>query len=332
MDPQADLLLNPNYTLATSIFRHILCQWGAEFCETHNDTTGNQFLSEIEVICIMHNKMPTDPEHEFLVIETKNRLGISRHLILERTVGDHDPAMQNASPGDGFLKLSKKFTEAAYDTIAGGRPEYHTSIEEGTTSLISSSLNPIDKATLMSARSVDILSETFNLRIDELNAAPAIDQFLGERYVFSSNWHGQNVRYLKPLKQLSLFELAILADTVNSRFPMYALLKEQCFFFSGIIFSAIQYRFGAATNPSTNPSANEDHDKVYVDKTSRLSNRYGRWKGALVHSVDHQTVVEVVTEYEKTCAVELTKVTLHFLRLQHLPTFFIDDCESKTAP
>jgi hypothetical protein len=119
MDNQATILLNPDYATPTSIFLIVLSKWGSEFCESNSDP--NHFLSQIEVTCVMHNKMPNEPEHEYLVVETQDRLGKIKSLILERTVGSADNA-QDISPGEGFLKLSKRLT-VSHPTLHQWRKE-----------------------------------------------------------------------------------------------------------------------------------------------------------------------------------------------------------------
>lgn len=316
MDDQAALLLNPSYATPTAIYLFILSQWGVDFCKS--DPDASHFLSQIEVTCIMHNKMPVAPEHEFLVIETQDRLGKIKSLILERTVGltqDADITDQgrDTQPGDGFVKLLKKMKQIGSDAvISGSQASYLSSMEEGSMSntlSALSSLGPVDKATLLSTRSADILSDSLKLTLDDHPDSSAIDQFLGERYVFSPNWHGQNIRHFKPKKTLSLFELAILADVVHNEFPKYTLLKEQCYFFAGLIYSVIEYRFGVASSSKSNEY--QDRDLVQIDG-SRLSNKFGRWRGALISNVDHREVLDIVSKYEVAYALEIAKVNLHF--------------------
>ena len=85
MDEQATVLLNKNSATLTAMFLLGLRGWGSEFCHSNSDLS--VFLSQIKVNCIMHNKMPRSPEHEFLIIETEDREGRKTPLILERTVG-----------------------------------------------------------------------------------------------------------------------------------------------------------------------------------------------------------------------------------------------------
>lgn len=314
MDEQASVLLNKNSATQTSMFLLALRGWGSEFCESNPDPA--LFLSQIRVTCIMHNKMPLSPEHEFLVVETQDREGMKTSLILERTVelqretGDTD-RINDISPGEGLIRLFKKIKRIACDTLtSGSQPSDLGSMEEG---LIRRPLSIIDKATMSSTQSFDVLSESLKLKLDDLHTSPAVDHFLGENYVFSPNWQGRNIRHFKPKKKLSLLELAVLVDVVHQAFPNYTLLKEQCYFFAGLVYSALQYQFGISSSSSS--KLNEDEDLVYIDD-SRLSNRFGCWKGELVSNVEPQEVMDIVEKFGKAYTSEIAKVSLKYFRLQ----------------
>jgi hypothetical protein len=312
MDDHATHLLDPNSATQTHLFRLVLRGWGSEFCESNPDI--KDFLSQIEVTCIMHNKMPRSPEHEYLIIETRDRLGNIKPLILERTVGlpgDGDTSVPSP-PGEGPIRLYKQIKQIACETLMSGFDPNLASMEEGSLPKSSfSSLSVIDRATLSSTQSADLLSESIRAKLDDLHDSPAVDQFLGEKYVFSVNWHGQYIRHLKPKKPLSLFELAILADVVHTQFPKYKLLREQCYYFSGLIYSVIEFHFGVQDSSSSSESATWDEDQLVRIDGSHLSNRFGRYKGALLTNIKHQEVVEMVTKYEKAFDFEIAKVTYY---------------------
>jgi hypothetical protein len=314
MDDHALQLLNHDSAFQTRASLLLFRGWGTEFYEKTPDV--EQFLSQIEVTCLMHNKMPNSPEHEYLVVETRDRLGNIKCLILERTVrlpGDGDTDTDVASPpGEGLIKLMKKIKKIASESLmSGSDPDpILASMEEGSLPHSSfSSLSAIDRATIASTQSADLLSESIRVKLDELHDSPAVDQFMGEKFVFSANWHGQNIRHLKPKKRLSLFQLVILADVVHMEFPKYKLLREQCFFFAALIYSTIEYHFGVNSSSSTILSVVEDpnHDLVHIEN-SRLSNRFGRYKGALLTEIQPQEVVDMATKYEKMFDLEIAKV------------------------
>ena len=320
MDEQATILLNKNSTTLTAMFLLGLRGWWSEFCHSNPDPT--LFLSQIRVTCIMHNKMPLSPEHEFLIIETQDREGTKTPLILERTVGlqretGETDRINDISP-DGLNRLYKKIKRIASDALTSGNKL--GSMEEET---IRRTLTLMDRFTMSTTQSADLLSESLNLKIDEIHDSSAIDHFLGENFVFSSNWHGQNIRYFKPRKTLSLFQFAVLADVVSKSFPKYTLLREQCYFFAGLVYSAVEYEYGIGS--SSSGLLNEDQDLVQIDD-SRLSNRFGRYKGALVSDVDRQEVVDIVEKFRDAYASEIGKVNITIFQITSIltTTFFID--------
>ena len=301
MESQAGCLMEPGSTTSTGLFLLALRGWGYDFLSSEPDPDPSKFLEEVQVTCILHNKMPASPEHEFLVIETKDREGFVRPLILERTVrlqGDQDSAdlesAQNTAPGQGARKLFERFQQI-YRTMLPPGPE---SSEEGSsllpqTSPTASALSLVDRLTTSSALSADLISQPLYSKLfKEVRDTPAIDRFLGQDYVFSAEWQGQNIRHLKPGRPLSLFEFAILAEAVHSKFPLYSLLREQCYFFAGAVYSAVLHEFGA---DSEGPSGG-------------LPQKYGRWGGALVSLVPDAVVLEIVAEYRAKRDSEILKV------------------------
>lgn len=314
MDNQAAIILNDNSASQTGMFLLALRGWGTEFCQSNTLT---DFLSEIQVTCVMHNKMPNSPEHEFLIIETQDRVGKKKALILERTVGlqrETGDINEIFSPGEGLKSLFRKIKKIASETLASGTQL--GSMEEGS---VRQTLSIMDKVSMSSIQSADLLSESLKL-IDDLHDSPAIDQFLGENYVFSANWHGQNIRHFKPKNPISLFQLAILADVVSKTYPKYTVFKEQCYFFSGLIYSALEYEFHIESSSSTKLNTDQDHmdqgpvdqgaavDLVVIDD-SRLSNRFGHYKKHMVTKVVHEDVLDIVGKFRHAYGIEIGKIT-----------------------
>jgi len=303
MDTQSDILLGPNHSTATSVFRCILTSWGSVFLaklDLQSDPSSlSHFLSQIEVTSIIHNKMPNPPEHEFIIIETRDRLGKVKSLILERTVGlpgGSQSASPNTSPGEGILSLIRQLLMPSSST-----PE---SMEEGNIWRSFKSLSSYDQASLLAIHSAALVSDSLKGQAND--KSPAIDQFLGENYVFSQNWHGENVRHLKPLKTLSLFELGILADVVHNAYPEYNVLREQCYFFAGLIYSAIQHLFEVSSSSSS--MLNENQDLVFIED-SKFSKKFGRFKGALIHNVERQMVEDIAKKYKEAYDSEIATMT-----------------------
>ena len=191
MDDPASLLLDPAGILSTRIFHCLYKSWAVL------NPNPDEVLTGLEVICIMHNKHHDYPEHDFLVVETKDRQRKTRLFILERNVSNQQD--------EAFIEPAKrdeKIKEVATKAISGSDGSRLASIEEGSQSSIST--------TLSSPQSADLVSDS----LDKPPTTPADDRFLGESYASKPKWQGKNIRYIKPTR-LSLYELALLANAVH---------------------------------------------------------------------------------------------------------------------
>jgi hypothetical protein len=300
----ANMLLNDSAVTKTDFFFSAFSLWAREYMETAPDPTLDNFLKEIEVTCVMHNKMATSPEHEFLILETKHReTGAVRPLILERTIEDQDPKASTAekSPGEAYNRLLNTIRSMA------SAPSSIASMEEGHSSSSSlSSLSNVDKLTVVSTQVADVLSRSTELS-DKFTACDANDQFLGQKFVFDSKWHGENVRHFKPKNRLSLYEVALLANLVHKEFPKYNLLTVQCFFYADLVYRALEHRFGSQSGSSENVKENQDDLKVHIDN-SVLSDKFGRYKGALLSKMAPKVVEDIVEKFTAAYAVEIVQV------------------------
>ena len=270
----SDLVLPVN--IATCLLR----SWVQSYPEFYPN------LFDIEVSWVMHNKMSTSPEHEFLVIETTDKKDVKRYFILERTVGSAELLDNMAGvAGHGRRSLLQGLKALSNSTLNTLKMDSPTSMEEG-----SSNFSPMDKITLISTDSANFVSESSN---KEDEHPPALDRLLGERHVYSKPWHGQNLRHFKPAKSLTLFELMVLANAAHELHPRYILLKEQCYFYSALIYSAIQHNYGAVLS-------NQNQDVIQS---------FGRWQGFKVSDVDHELyVVPLVKRFKEVYTREIADI------------------------
>lgn len=257
-------IFNTTASLDPSLMVHLLHTWA------QSDPDPYSILSDIRVTTIIHIKMPNSPEHEFLVVETQDRASKTRFFVLERTVDPvvvTEPAEERPTP----LESVKQFCAAISTT-----PSDLSSLEQG--------LPQIDKLTIGSVQAASIISDSIE---DKKGGQKANDRFLGSTYVYSKRWHGQNVRFLQPSKSLSLYELAIIAKAVHTRFPTYELLREQCYFHAGLIFSAVLDHFGSAL-------------PVIEGKDIAIASglKYGRYRGLKVQAVDPKDTRQIVEDFK----------------------------------
>jgi hypothetical protein len=78
---------------------------------------------------------------------------------------------------------------------------------------------------------------------------------------------------------MTLFDLALLADVVHLLHLTYALLRDQCYFYADIIYTAIKQHFGVCYSEDYNENQN---NLIFVDG-SCLSNKYGCYKGVMIN-------------------------------------------------
>ena len=275
MDDPASLLLDPAGILSTRIFHCLYKSWAVL------NPNPDEVLTGLEVICIMHNKHHDYPEHDFLVVETKDRQRKTRLFILERNVSNQQD--------EAFIEPAKrdeKIKEVATKAISGSDGSRLASIEEGSQSSIST--------TLSSPQSADLVSDS----LDKPPTTPADDRFLGESYASKPKWQGKNIRYIKPTR-LSLYELALLANAVHKLHPTY-----ECYYVD-LVYNAVEQYFGVCAK-----DANENQGRlVYVDG-SCLSNKYGRWRGAMINRTKPEDVSLAIKAYKEARTEDMKFVSL----------------------
>ena len=305
-------ILDSSCIVSTSAMLFALVGWGCDFFKRQPDSSISDFLSQVQVTCILHNKMPQSPEHEFLVVETKNLgSGAIHSFILERTVRlpPDDTSKPNSSsnpskPGDGFNRLSTRVHQIYQTILPSAQPQPHSddlelqSLEDTQPLLPSqqptspaSQLSMIDRLTASTAISTQLLSESLRSNLKDIHNSDAEDYFLGEDFVYSPEWLGENIRALIPRRPLSLFEFTVLAHTMHCRYPKYTLLREQCYFFARLVYSAVAHEFG-----SDDPGPG-----------SKLPQRYGHWGGTMVSHVDSAEVLDILAAYRQKYLEETSK-------------------------
>ena len=77
----------------------------------------------------------------------------------------------------------------------------------------------------------------------------------------------------------------------------YNLLGAQCYFFTRVVYQAVQEHCCIIARPSTN--TNTMQDNLIVINNSHLLKKYGYWKGLKVSLVDVDTVNSVVQKFRE---------------------------------
>ena len=177
-------------------------------------------------------------------------------------------------------------------------------MEEGLT------INLYDEATLASARSADLLSDSLTTSNIEVE-----DRFLGQNYLELKKYHGQIVQYFKP-EHLTLFELAVLAHTLHELNPIYQILYSQCYFYPGLIFAAAKDYTGVLTSESVD----KDQKGLVSICGSHLSDRYGHYNDLKVTSIksNFQVVQSLVNRFKMDLEREINTVIKIFQNIKFL--------------
>jgi hypothetical protein len=275
------LLYNPDGNTTVDQFLFNLKSWAM-----HTSDDFDKALSDINVSCIMHSKVPENPEHEFLIIETLDRDKTLKRFILERMTSK--TASTANFPGEDIrgTKLIPMIKDLVSSICSSDDLSSEIEALEGGSARQSIK----DKTFLMSVESAKVVSKSLDNKEETL----AIDRFLGETKVFDRRWHGQIVQYFKP-NDLTLFQLAAIANMVNILFPNYSKLDNHCYFYAALVYAVA--RDIGKIRPSVN--ADEGGDLLYnID--SHLFDKFGRWKGLKVASVDPELVAQIVKLYKKS--------------------------------
>jgi hypothetical protein len=184
------IVFDPNSFLMTNNLLFLLSCWAS--IPPSDSSEPVDILSQFKVKTITHNKRPNPPQDEFLVIETVDQLNKTYLFILQQTVSRPEVT---PGPDDGprppyrtkLVEKNRKFIATLATSITVPHESHPPSMEEGSSSS-SSSFSP--------STTSDSLSISNSL--DKSDNFPVVDQFLGQNYVYSAQWHGKIVSYFKP--------------------------------------------------------------------------------------------------------------------------------------
>lgn len=294
IDP-VEILFDPNIILKANLFLYIFTCWASI---PPSDTNPEEILSQYEVQNVLHKKMINSPEHEFLVIEAVDQSGQIKRFILDRTVSNPrqmpDPIAEPEALSHRIIERMKKFVAALSTLVSMPMESRLALMEEGSALQLSPGplgiLSIADKSTLSLTETASLMSDSLDISDNSV----AFDRFLGENHVNQQRWQAETIRNIKP-KNFTLFQLAVLSHAAHELHPTYSLLKEQCFFYAGIIFAAVHMNWGA------------DASKMEGSDLHASSN-FGRWKGYKVQRVDSGDVSTLISKYEEVHSQKVAKV------------------------
>jgi hypothetical protein len=276
-------LFDSSNPIPTKLFLFIINSWA------RRHPNPETILKQFKVTTIMHNKKPTMPQHEFLIIETENTATSgtvpSRFLILERFTSDLKPAQDENN--DRADKLLETFTELLKTATSSLKSSQLVSMEEG----LGSGMLVRDGISLSAIQLADLVMDT----LKQSSTGKAVDQYEGGN-IFEKRDLGQVVQFFKPL-DLTLFDLAIIAQVVHEANPNYSRLHTQCYYFAALVYEAAEKYAGVLVSES----ADKTQTGLVKIQGSYLSNKCGRWNGVKVTHVDRNSSVvdSVLARFEE---------------------------------
>jgi hypothetical protein len=292
------LVLDPTCCQTVDTFFYIISSWAARSSEPE------RILDRFKVVCVMHNKNPTPPEHEYLIIKTVDQEENDkvRFFILECTISNGQNAVF-VTEDDRDKKMKdtlgqfKRLATTAVSTL-GSSEAHMASMEEGSAS---SERSLKDEMSLAIIQSTDLVSDSINKTVK----VPAVDRILGGNGIGSKEYHGLNVQYFKP-NRLTLFELVLLAKVIHEKNPLYSLLYSQCYFYAGLVYAAAESYAQVLISENADKT---QKDLIYI-RGSHLSDKYGRWKGVKVFRIDphSEEVHNLIYSFKENLRDEIHKV------------------------
>lgn len=258
------------------------------------------------------NKEPDALEHEYIVLETEDITDReTRFFILHRWPGDspsdnpdetltnNDSEPRGSSPYKLFSNLMPSRSVSPI-----------SSMEEGLlTPASSSTLSPPVSFPVQKHSLTDTMSLTATKALSKNKGndeTPAMDLLLGRKHIYERRFSGRNARQIKP-KNMTLYELMILAQTVHKFAPFYSLLEKNCYWYCNIIFDACLELF----HEDDSFRAGDNERIAKFDKYD--SSISGRWNGWLVSVTNVEDLAVIVRDYKVAHTEAFNMVIFFFL-------------------
>lgn len=291
------------------------------FTDAVSGPNGEDYVDRLNVVSMTLCKAMKDTEHETIIIQTydpKDRQ--NRLFTLHRVPGKPStspPTTKQDSTLQG-IDLNKLLEGITNLIPAPSRPPSPASLmEEGRyptpASSSSSNLHPPvmfltsqrsfgDIVTIKAAQSI---SESKDKSAESL-PLDANDKLLGQEFTVNAQFAcSQNARVLTP-KNLTLFELVILAQTVHEHAPHYTLLGKNCFWYCNMIFDACIELFQP-----------DDFDITAVNGVTKFTPHEkgisGRYRGFKVNETNRAELSLILRKYKDAHTQAFGKVKIFFV-------------------
>jgi hypothetical protein len=257
-------------------------------------------VSRFMVKSLTHVKSPLQPCHECMVIELTDALQNNSEpllMFLERTASNNCPDSNYffthpsySTVLESIVQTLKEMPSTIVESIS---PLMTSRSNDSSLSLLSifefahtpsspyhpivdqleTKLSWLDTATLAGAKVIHSSTQSMS------NSYHAEDRFVGSKNTetYVPSLHNLRQILLEP-KSLSLFDLAVLADTVHKHDPLYSTLKSHCFWFATIICDVVEKEY-PCTTVHNKQYAPVSEDEICIPRNDYLPDLAGRSMG-----------------------------------------------------
>jgi hypothetical protein len=237
-------------------------------------------LDRIMVQQVKHIKgRRAGPQEELLIFElmdTHRSSAQPLYICLKRTVSVHAPSFYFTDHPDSGTVLKSIM---------------QTVMESGATPSTSVS---ISNDFLPSLDDPSFDQHLIPLSISEVYEAD--DRFIGTENIEDYNHHDLNLRQICP-QSLSLFELAVLADTVHKHDPLYSTMRSQGYWFASTICDIISKEYACSEVTSTKHTVS--NDDICIPPNDYLPDLTGRWMAIMVNRVKETVSLVIASKFRK---------------------------------
>lgn len=288
-------------------------------------------LDRLNVVWIWLNKHPDPPEHEYIIVETKDSQdGMTRLFILDRSVEKAGciPEIDGPNRPTTTTKTSQRPDTGSHQLLGNiqglsnlirspsisGSTTSLSSMEEGA---LPPTLYPpvsfplpqhsiIDTLSLSATKTSQAVSDSFDKGGEQTGA---FDRIFGDSAILQRRYgFGRNARQIKP-NNLKLFELLVLAEAVHDFAPTYSRLGKNCYWFSNILMDAVIEIFGLDHSISAGDGGRETKYTPIDPYQSEISGRSKGWK---VSHTNPDDLSRIVHDFKKAHTAIISQVKFFF--------------------
>jgi hypothetical protein len=160
----------------------------------------------------------------------------------------------------------------------------------------------VDLASLTSAQIIQGSAESFLAK-----TRCAGDHFIVGQHPKTSYGSGQVIRQFKP-RNLAFFDLIVLASVVHDHKPRYSLLKNQCYWYSNLVYLVVEERY-SSKRETADYSIVDEFESSRISPDSYLPDSAGQWNGFKVSDIPEDDVKVIEQKFEEERGSVISKVS-----------------------